>query len=720
MSLFIPAYNSFNITGRIVIGSSDWFNRLDYSTIPVGSPFYNSVMFGFVPAPEVLYPDIGRAVHDFKRSLRNASALRSMAERNTFVRQYVQKLGECTVEHTGEQSPNSRMCTSSTASSQQSPAPMRQCGENFTLPAKQLTVAPVTLFMANALGIVLQQTGSLQPICIGGTCEFLPFPAAPNRITTGWRNLELECTRRDGSLRRCRVFTDKQSGYPFYELRVMRSPGHTAATAQADLIYEGVGSWDGTDGSGYDSRLHWYTGSCVDFRTGGECVNMTQRRALRHLSNNSSHSSTGTIASSIPLSVCSVPCPRGRFLRISNPEQFCCWQCIECTTGEVSTQENSPSCSSCSGQLVPSFNRSVCIPPIIRRWPWSDNWSWALLSLSVLGVLLSLSILAVFAAKRQEPMIIKSSLPHMTVILISAACYFTLSGTLLFVDNSTSVRCYAHRWTKFVFTVLSLSALLFKTHRIKQIFKANTPLPKLAYWRRTLLNSSCQVGMVVAAAFIMVSIVAAFSAGFPIQPTLVFLDERTAAYICNEPVLGNVIILILATLVNLLIAVFAFQARNLPDDYNESKLILTTGGVCLIVLAALLPSLLTTGEALRAVVINLVLATYHFAVLTTLCVPRVYWSVFGLTENYVPPRTSNSIHSNTGGYPMASPAARTPSSVSDSVLSECGCHCHQRHRLKPLQASPSLTPPASPSPNTIRDSQEIVTSNGVTSSLPIT
>ncbi|XP_065180802.1 extracellular calcium-sensing receptor-like [Sycon ciliatum] len=679
MAAFIPVYNQHNITDRIIIGSSDWFTRLDYaSTIPASSAFYKTTVLGFVPTPERIFLDAYLLTAGYSFELKQEYFARQTARGSPYARTYLERVGNCSI--------SSRVVQSCQAAFFKSSQQYPDCDADFPVPDFELTIASVTLFMVRTLLSVTLASSSIQPYCRDGQCTLLTNPVNALEILRTYRELTLPCSIR-GVNRTCEVFTVGQSGFPYFELQALR-----VTTANNDgrqrLSRVGVGDWYTGGGETYDTRLQWYTHSCVDFGDAEQgCVNMTARRQeMAALGENNGTSPPDNRQPAVPSSICSEPCRPGYFLRQTSLQQFCCWTCIRCSTGHFSEEVNSLECDRCDVGLVTNVNRTQCIEPIIVRWPWPSYWSWIVIALCLFGAALTAVVLVFFIRHRREPMILRSNIVHMTFVLGSAICTFLINIVLLYVPRSTLGHCHIHNMLFLLFTAASISALILKTNRLGTIFSSMQVMDgrRGGGLRRKLLSNEGQVFLILLFTFLFCILYYALREALPAAPQLVFVDEQHAGYSCRDNAIANGVLLGCFVAVNILAFYLAFQTRSLPDDYNDSKLIMVTSSICTIVLLAFLPALLNTELDLRMVVISLVIMAYHYAAVITLCLPRVYWTQFGFTENYKRPATSsNDSTTKSNGRPsLASQQVATP------TLSN-------RHALVSMQSLHSTTGPHS-------------------------
>ncbi|PFX21438.1 Metabotropic glutamate receptor 7 [Stylophora pistillata] len=84
---------------------------------------------------------------------------------------------------------------------------------------------------------------------------------------------------------------------------------------------------------------------------------------------NSNNIRWNTISSQgfVPKSFCHEDCPTGTFTSVTTP---CCWKCLRCPTGTISSQINDMNCTECPQGQTPNESRSECLdlPEIEIKW----------------------------------------------------------------------------------------------------------------------------------------------------------------------------------------------------------------------------------------------------------------------------------------------------------------------------------------------------------------
>ncbi|XP_066486285.1 vomeronasal type-2 receptor 26-like [Tiliqua scincoides] len=258
----------------------------------------------------------------------------------------------------------------------------------------------------------------------------------------------------------------------------------------------------------------------------------------------------------MPLAVCNDHCYPGYSRKTKEGQPFCCYDCVPCAEGKISTQK-------------------------------------AL----VLGIFI----------KNQNTPIVKANNRDLTYsLLISLLLCFLCS--LLFIGRPQRVTCYL-RQTSFgtIFSV-AVSCVLAKTITVVLAFLATKPGSKMRKWVGKRLANS----VVLCCCLIQVTICALWLCMSPPSPNLdMHLLAEEIIVECNE---GSLIMFycVLGYLGILALVSFtvAFLARKLPDSFNEAKFITFSMLIFCSVWLTFVPSYLSAkGKSVVAVEIFSILAS---------------------------------------------------------------------------------------------------------------
>nr|XP_028584367.1 vomeronasal type-2 receptor 26-like [Podarcis muralis] len=119
-----------------------------------------------------------------------------------------------------------------------------------------------------------------------------------------------------------------------------------------------------------------------------------------------------------PLSVCNPNCPPGTSKKKKEGEPFCCYDCVPCPQGKISSQKDMDDCVGCPEDHYPHKNQSQCIPKTISFLSFKEplGMSLALIALSLF--LLTVVVLAIFI-KHQDTPIVRANNRDLTYTLLT-------------------------------------------------------------------------------------------------------------------------------------------------------------------------------------------------------------------------------------------------------------------------------------------------------------
>ena len=589
---FLSLMGDANITDRVLIGSDDWINRLDYTDLPsrIAKLFYTNriSVLGFSPRP--INSGLAQTwIDNVTDIMQTPELLKDQWNEDPFLRPFLEDRLKCSLNTTtrylcpdlASQNRYRRVCSDSEVFI--SPVPNMEYLKPFVL-AIEIAIRATLLAIFDAAS----KKGVPEPTASDIFCQLiqLQMPCGEKYFIKGGGN---------PARKSCPAFTETGSARPVYTVQNLQISGKALPTLTPIAV------WSDLMGNSSASRMDWFPDAVVDWRNGSFAK--------------------WSDSDSWPVSRCSSPCPPGNMRVFNDPTLIlCCWECRPCGLGSISNVTNSDSCRRCPLGYRANRLSSECEEIEPNYLDQTNGWIITVQAISYLGVLIALTTLFLLWKWRISPLVRASDLRLTTAILISmvAGCLLTA----LLTGRPTDDLCKAQLLLITPWPTFAVSGVLCKTNRFAQIFSQKTF--SRGRRRRKLLGTPLQFAFMVALTTVQI-LITIFGVVFA-TPTAkkVYTGTLSVDLVCDWNTGVQVTVLSYNLLLILICLVLAYRTRKLPENYNEARLIFMAAFCVLVVWLGLSPAYFVTASQMQPVISALSVSVVFYAIWTCLYAPRLY------------------------------------------------------------------------------------------------
>ncbi|XP_043922289.1 vomeronasal type-2 receptor 26-like [Protopterus annectens] len=322
-----------------------------------------------------------------------------------------------------------------------------------------------------------------------------------------------------------------------------------------------------------------------------------------------------------PHSVCSEPCLSGYRKATILGQPICCFDCVQCSMGEITNVTGTSECMRCPEHLWSDDKREKCIAKTTDFLAFEDSLGLSLTIASIAASYITVSVLGIFVKFHDTPIVRANNQEVSYIVLVSLTLCFLCS--LIFIGRPMKINCLVRQTAFGVIFSVCISSVLAKTVTVIIAFNATKPSSKLKRWVGSRWIPCYIVSFSSLLQIIICVIWLCTAAPFPQHN----MKSETGKIIieCHE---GSTIMFycMLGYLGFLASTCFivAFFARNLPDRFNEAKHITFSMLVFISVWLSFIPAYLSTkGKNMVAVEVFAILSS-SVALLVCIFIPKCY------------------------------------------------------------------------------------------------
>ena len=333
-----------------------------------------------------------------------------------------------------------------------------------------------------------------------------------------------------------------------------------------------------------------------------------------------------------PLSFCSSECLPGT--RRAKTE-LCCWDCIKCPLGTVSTKVGSISCTKCDPETKSNEGRSRCEKLSVINITHLNVYGITITLVASLGLILILFVGGTYIKFFNTP-VLKASNREISFLLLFGISSLFILAVLELSEPSHSL-CTATFFWRYFGLNLCITVLFLKTMRIASVFEVDklaqlfTPCYKTLTRQGIFLSGMNLASLCLLALWIFLDP--------PRRNKVIRVDEYI--FLVCKPFDTNVgLALLIAVCAYTLIVAFlctyyAFKARGIPENFNETKYIGFSMYILLLSSLAYYPVLFAFESWYVTIVSCTTTLVTSFGMLGCMFGPRIYILFFQSQQNTI-------------------------------------------------------------------------------------
>ena len=273
---------------------------------------------------------------------------------------------------------------------------------------------------------------------------------------------------------------------------------------------------------------------------------------------------------STPKSFCTSECLPGTMKVPTTP---CCWDCIKCPQGTISTEIGSNRCQECEPETTSNEGRTKCEHLPIINITLTTATGISITVLALIGFALTMFVCVYFIKFYNTPVVKASSREISFLLLFGIAALFVLSG--LELAGPSDILCSAASFWRYSALTLCITVLFFKTMRITGVFEIDKVAQLFTPFFKTVTRQTIFISSMNS---VMITLAVLWMSIDPPRREKIIRSDKYIFLVCKPFYTNTGFSLFIAVCtytltVALLCTYYAFKARGIPDNFNETKYI---------------------------------------------------------------------------------------------------------------------------------------------------
>ncbi|KAI7799834.1 G-protein coupled receptor family C group 6 member A-like precursor [Triplophysa rosa] len=349
----------------------------------------------------------------------------------------------------------------------------------------------------------------------------------------------------------------------------------------------------------------------------------------------------------LPPSKCSESCPPGTSKGVVNTVKSCCYNCTECPEGTYTNKSDEDRCHDCPKDQWSTKKQTKCEVFQYTYLFWSDVYPIVLLVATAIGITAVFTSFIIYYIHRDMAIIKMADMKMSSFMLLGLMDSFV--SVIMFIGRPNDHLCRAQQAVYGLGFTLCVSSILVKAYRTFlafMIFK-----PNIKHQLNKLYKPLINVLVLTSGQGVILLFWLIFKP--PNEDTVWPGKSGIVKYIvCIEgSIIGFAVMHCYISLLAFICFILAFKARKVPQDFNDTSVIIFSMLIHLFVWLCFIPIYINKNktEQQHIVQASAVLAS-NYGIIFCHFVPKCYillWDLSGNSRSAILGRLSRHIRQNT-------------------------------------------------------------------------